>query len=252
MPSIRGPLRYSIEMSSTQIEAGKKFSISMQVTNPYDVPVTIHDVSTQLPVELIDPTMNPSRQGFVSLVRPRLAPRAPATPETVSGSGPTPPDEPIQLQPGNSTVKTFTVRTKWAVFFPPASYNLYLWVDYEIYGSRNKDSVRYTLNIRSPLKAIIYGAIVGSILGFVLKSIYNNPSWAVSHDSSGIIRWFVQLVGTLLAAAIAVIAFARKKDTQPILSIEDFWGGFFVGFLAGFSGESFIKQFVPAATSAVK
>src|ERR1700676_5231581 len=161
MPPIRGPLRYSIETSSTQIEAGKKFSISMQVTNPYDVPGTIHDVNTQLPVELIDRTGTNS-QGFVSLVKAELERRTPATPEpeseTVSGSGPTPSDQAILLQPGNSTVKTFTVKTKWAVFFPPASYNPYLWVDYEIDGSRNKDSVRYTLNIRSPLKAIIYGA----------------------------------------------------------------------------------------------
>lgn len=241
MSSIRGPLRYNIETSSTQIEAGKKFSISIQITNPYDVPVTIHDVNTQLPVELIDPATNPSEQGFVSLFRAELARRTP-----VSGSGPTPPDEPIQLQPGNSTVKTFTVRTKWAIFFPPASYHLYLWFDYEIDSSRNKDSVRYTLTIRSPLKALIYGAMVGAILGFALRSIYNNPSSAISHDTSGIVRWLVQMLGALLAAAIAVIAFARKKDTQPILSIEDFWGGFFVGFLAGFSGESFIKQFVPS------
>ena len=244
LSSMRGPLKYNIETSSPQIEAGKKFSISMQITNPYDVPVAVHDVNTQLPVELVDPTTSPNKQGFVSLFKAELARRTPANPETVTGSGPTPPDEPVQLQPGNSTVKTFTIRTKWAIFFPPASYNLYLWVDYEIDGCRNKDSVRYTLNIRSPLKAIMYGAIVGSALGFILKSIYNNPGALSSANSDVIVKWVIQLFGALLAAAVAVIAFARKKDTQPILSIEDFWGGFFVGFLAGFSGEAFINQFV--------
>lgn len=46
-------------------------------------------------------------------------------------------------------------------------------------------------------------------------------------------------VGSLL-----VIAFARKKDAQPILSIEDFWGGVLIGFLAGFLGKSFLDRFI--------
>jgi hypothetical protein len=37
-----------------------------------------------------------------------------------------------------------------------------------------------------------------------------------------------------------VVAFARKKDAQPFISIEDFYGGFFVGFSAGYVGKSLL------------
>jgi hypothetical protein len=44
----------------------------------------------------------------------------------------------------------------------------------------------------------------------------------------------------MMISGIVVVAFARKKDAQPILSVEDFWGGVFVGFLVGYTGKSFL------------
>jgi hypothetical protein len=46
----------------------------------------------------------------------------------------------------------------------------------------------------------------------------------------------------MLLAAIVVVAFARKKDTQPVLSIEDFYGGFFIGALVGYNGITYFGQ----------
>jgi hypothetical protein len=40
----------------------------------------------------------------------------------------------------------------------------------------------------------------------------------------------------------------RKKDVQPFLTIEDFWGGILLGFLVGTNGQMFlglIKIFQP-------
>lgn len=41
---IRGPLTYTVETPSPQLEAGHEFSVSVQITNPYYVSVTINDV----------------------------------------------------------------------------------------------------------------------------------------------------------------------------------------------------------------
>ncbi len=49
-----GALRFVIESSSEQIEAGKEFSINVKITNPYDTPVTIKNVTTKLPIEFVD------------------------------------------------------------------------------------------------------------------------------------------------------------------------------------------------------
>ena len=124
--SIRGPLRYDVETSSPQMEAGKKFSVTMQITNPYDVPVTIYDLNTQLPIELKDPTIPTDKKGFVSLMKqrvlavipnPGVGPRIEPGPEPVPALGPG--DPTIELQPGNSTVRTFAIKTTSAIFSRP-------------------------------------------------------------------------------------------------------------------------------------
>ncbi|HSF51191.1 MAG TPA: hypothetical protein VLA74_10565 [Nitrososphaeraceae archaeon] len=35
----------------------------------------------------------------------------------------------------------------------------------------------------------------------------------------------------------------RKKDVQPFLTVEDFWGGLLLGFFVGYIGKSFIDRF---------
>ncbi len=40
-------------------------------------------------------------------------------------------------------------------------------------------------------------------------------------------------------SAILVVSFARKSGVQQIVSVEDFWGGLFLGFLTGFLGQKF-------------
>jgi hypothetical protein len=52
--TVRGPLRYKVETSSPQTEAGRDFSLSITITNPYDVPAKIMGVTTRLPAKFID------------------------------------------------------------------------------------------------------------------------------------------------------------------------------------------------------
>jgi hypothetical protein len=51
---VRGPLALTPSLSSPQVTAGTDFSIFVTIQNPFDVPVTLYDVRTHLPVELLD------------------------------------------------------------------------------------------------------------------------------------------------------------------------------------------------------
>lgn len=51
---VRGSLRLTVSTSSPQVTAGSDFSIFVVIQNPFDVPITIHQVQTHIPVELID------------------------------------------------------------------------------------------------------------------------------------------------------------------------------------------------------
>jgi hypothetical protein len=153
------------------------------------------------------------------------------------------------LQPGNSVVQVFTLKTTRSILFSPSTYNLHMQTEYKIDGAANQDSVEYQLNVRAPLHALIIGSMLGSISGFLLRSVFDPASMQslTAQPSPTVwIPWLVALVGNVLLGVIVVIAFARKKDAQPILAIEDFWGGVFVGVLAGYSGKSLLDQFLKA------
>ena len=52
--SFRGPLKYAVETTSPQLEAGRNTSIYLLITNPYDVPVKIVYAQTKVPVNFKD------------------------------------------------------------------------------------------------------------------------------------------------------------------------------------------------------
>src|ERR1044072_188549 len=152
---------------------------------------------------------------------------------------------PIILQPGNSIVQSFTLCTRKTILFPPSSYELPIQLEYKISGTSHQNSFRHRISVRSPLKAAILGAMIGACAGFLLKDVFEERA-IVRIFSTGttidVLVWLVALSGNVLLAIIVVIAFARKRDTQPILSIEDFWGGLFIGAMAGYAGKSLVNQ----------
>jgi hypothetical protein len=159
------------------------------------------------------------------------------------------PAAPIILQPGDSVAQSFTLCTKRAILFPPSSYELPLQLIYKIAGVVHQCSFRHSISIRSPLKAVILGAMFGACAGFILKDVFQERA-IVRMFSTGnvtdIFVWLVALIGNILLALIVVIAFARKRDTQPILSIEDFWGGLFIGAMTGYAGKAIVNQILIA------
>src|SRR4051794_36064301 len=50
----RGALLVTVTPSTSTLSAGRRFSIAVNITNPYEVPVSIGNVSTQTPFEIFD------------------------------------------------------------------------------------------------------------------------------------------------------------------------------------------------------
>lgn len=162
-PPFRGPLRYEIETASSQLEAGAPFSIFVRITNPYDVPVTILGVGTLLPAEFKNPdSLRPTLWDrlmslFVgevkepkSIVATAIAEHEGEAREAVPG--------PISLEPGNTAIKKFSVKTRQVTLFSPALYTFHIEIQYEINGKPNRDAVKQQFNIRAPMTALVYGS----------------------------------------------------------------------------------------------
>ena len=76
--------------------------------------------------------------------------------------------------------------------------------------------------MRASLTSIILGACVGSIAGWIARK-----GDGITFDMANLLS----LAGALLLSAMAVVLFARKKGIQPIIAVEDFWGGIAIGFI---------------------
>jgi hypothetical protein len=50
------------------------------------------------------------------------------------------------------------------------------------------------------------------------------------------------LFSNLILGFIIAVVLMRKKDVQPFLTIEDFWGGILVGFLTSFTSTQILDQ----------
>ncbi len=245
---LRGPLKYEVETSAPQIEAGKSFSVYVRVTNPYESPVTLVGISLPIPAEFRDKdqqdasVMDAMKAGFRQELRARILEAQNVAPQSTPGAE----SDEIVLQHGNSALKRFTLKTWRSTLFMPAAYNLEFQVQYKIDGVLNQDTIRQQLSIRAPLGAVLRGSFCGAIVGSLLHTLYKlQGSAAPLTDLHPWIGFALQTVAGVLLGAVLVVAFARKKDAQPFISIEDFYGGFFVGFAAGYVGQSLLQNILP-------
>lgn len=291
---VRGALRLSVAPSSPQVSAGKDFSIFVLIQNPFDVPVTIYNTRTHIPVELIDvnalrrahaieesgpprpwwkralsaavrnfrPSSRWQHSGIATAVDTSFDPEAANEfvklnaeighmygGSSVIGLQLNFPENPtaeeldrvfsriedrrrgllpVTLQPGDSIVKQFVLCTRRWLLFTPLSHVFQIQVDYSADGADHAQTVAHEQNIRATLGAVAIGAAVGAVGGVLLKSMTGGTATAP------------ELLRAIAAATIGsvavVVAFARKASAQPIISVEDFWGGALIGFTVGFFG----------------
>jgi hypothetical protein len=294
---VRGSLRLTINASSPQVTAGSDFSIFVVIQNPFDIPITVHQVQTHIPVELVDVNglkleavqreRNVKASGVLrstwesvkhSLTRSRnlsgiaIAVGTEFDPTIerdfvkisaeIVGKGshitgvafnfpqnPSPEELdrlfrrlsdykkgliPTQLQPGDSLVKQFVLRTRHWLFFTPLTHRFQIQVNYTGDGVDHTDTIAYEQSVRSTISAMTIGAVLGAALGTLVKTLSS-----ASPDGEYVVAWprlARALAISTLAAVAVVVAFARKSTAQPIVSIEDFWGGVLIGFSVGFFG----------------
>jgi hypothetical protein len=293
---VRGSLRLTVNTSSPQVTAGSDFSIFVIIQNPFDVPITIHQVQTHIPIELIDVNglrmeiakhekevaspnifksiyesvkiklsesnkisgiaiavgtdFNPTAEReFIKMNQSAQTLDQGASMvgiQFVFPKNPTGEDLdrifrrladynkgliPVQLQPGDSIVKQFVLRTRHWLFFTPLTHTFQIQVNYTGDGADHTEIISYEQSIRSTMSAMSIGAACGAILGTLLKSLSTSPLPAVNNTVQA-------LTVSVIASFAVVIAFARKSTVQPIVSVEDFWGGALIGFSVGYLGFS--------------
>jgi hypothetical protein len=141
------------------------------------------------------------------------------------------------LQPGNTTTQIFTLKTRCRIWFQPSSYKFNIEIQYKILddvgdAKYQYDTKEYTIQIKASLYSVITGAMIGGVCGWFLSD--KPKQWDLITGS--------HLITSLLLAAISVVLLSRKKDVQPIVTIEDIWGGIAAGFLVTYAGSDLLEN----------
>jgi hypothetical protein len=88
------------------------------------------------------------------------------------------------------------------------------------------------ISIFPPIAGMLAGTLLGSFLGTMIKNI-QSPN----------LEFLLPILLTNLTLAFIVgVILMRKKDVQPFVTVEDFWGGILLGFLVGFGGQALFEQ----------
>ncbi len=150
----------------------------------------------------------------------------------------------VEIQPGDSITRVFVLQTRRGLWFTPNTYTMDISIKYKIGSIMHNQSVPYTLDIQAGLRYIVVGAAIGAIFGILAKEIN-------LLTEGKFVAFLTTTVSTIIISGFAVIAFARKTGVQPLVTIQDFWGGLLIGFLVGYSGtQVFGNLFSGAATPA--
>ena len=259
---IRGAVRVIITTSTDSLVAGDPFTIFITIQNPFERELIVHGVSTSFPTEFEDlgPRHQHEKPGTPenqhiesnsSVVVPnvtqrtnildRIVPVAQVQPKTSFARGITELEKNvvIPLQPGNSTIRAFTIKTRKNIWFKPSTYRFNIEIDYELAGCRNSDTIEHIVNIRASLISIMVGAAIGGLGGWLV-----NKKDLLFFDGTSLFANLISLIVSIIIALLAVVLLARKKDIQPLITVEDLWGGIAIGFIAAYSGPRYLISMI--------
>jgi uncharacterized iron-regulated membrane protein len=117
-------------------------------------------------------------------------------------------------------------------------------VTYVYNGQLHMSEFDVRVVLRPPLSANCLGAIAGSLLGAFARGLQDQgPAFMLSALG---LPFIASVLLTTILAIIAVIYSSRRTgEAQPIVTVEDVWGGLLVGFLLGYGGHDLFRQLVP-------
>ena len=78
-------------------------------------------------------------------------------------------------------------------------------------------------------------------MGATARSLSDIQSTGTSTSLTSVV---LSIVLSMILSSITVVSFARKSGVQQILSVEDFYGGLFLGFLIGILGQNFALSLI--------
>jgi hypothetical protein len=245
-------IELDLEAMSTTIRRGDSFGISLTVKNSSNGIITIArwDVVVPPGFELLSttrttPAIVTSTKGLLRRARGFFSPQGKDLSQSYywDNGGPL-----AILGPSESYVFTIVLKAGRPEGFAPRpdTYKVEVNVGYADGDVAHFDVPPVTPhNVTGDVSVNVYptlaGMLMGTVLGAALGSLLGSSA-SLSLSFAALATFLPKLITSIGLGLIAGIVFMRKKDVQPFLTIEDFWGGILVGFVVGFYGQSYFQK----------
>jgi len=253
-------LHVDVRIAQPFVVAGQPFSLTTTFENRHEGPIEVIELLYYTPFQVQWIYSRPYDDTFERFFRRiwigRMSPlltrliwqsalSAPGTTMTFSHTQ-DPENNPVfRLLPGQAGTYSFSlVLRKWLfatggdLVFPGL-------IRYRYNGQICHHTFEVRFSSRPPLSANCLGAVVGSLLGPIARQMLDHGANFLPEVGIPLIT---SLALTTILSVIAVIYSSRKtSEVQPIITVEDFWGGLLVGFFLGFSGSNMFSDLVPAS-----
>lgn len=243
-------LEVTFSFSNSIIKKGDHFSIYLNITNGHEGPITVTEVKLIQPMGFIPVRSNEQSLTLLDAFRNFMkydnfsGPPPPKGQVDETLIGPSMIHKPNQtIQPKGEFREDFNLKAGWTGGLRPRpdTYKISAEVIYEVEDTKSQKRITLhkpitiKISIFPSLSSMLFGALFGSVLGTIVRGFLSSNGQGL--ELSKIIpSLFINLV---LGFVIAV-TLMRKKDVQPFLTIEDFWGGILLGFLVGTNGQVFL------------
>jgi hypothetical protein len=257
-------IELSALLSSRILRKGDVFSVYVDVRNIGKEPIHIVNVKLTSPLGFIKlskdkmPTsiwdsIRGTRIGLTSFefkaeqFEVRVAPfefeisRSPvktaATDSQKTATTTIPNSQKVTVQPNESYRAEFYLQAGRRVSLIPRPDTYTISIEVEVmYASdltaTHRKQLSTDISIFPTVAGMLGGTLVGSFLGTIIRHI-ESPNW----------QFVVPiLITNLVLGFIVGVILMRKKDVQPFVTVEDFWGGILLGYLVGFGGQALFEQ----------
>lgn len=249
-------LKVATSVSGSFITAGTPFTISTSVTNAHDEKIEILEYYYHIPYQvqwIHEANYGKAYEQLQS--RNALARFFTRSPWKKTAQPPgqemkcaylEDPEKSIaDVLPGENTIYAFkAIIPRW-LLIAGTEITFEGRVTYRYKAEKHISTFRVSFIVRPPLGANIAGAICGGALGTTAKWL---RQLTTSPDASFDFTFLsASALSIILAIVMVVFSSRRTSDVQPILTIEDFWGGMLAGFLVGYLGHEFFGKVVTIA-----
>jgi hypothetical protein len=153
------------------------------------------------------------------------------------------PDEERVIPAYQDDIASFELRTAHWLFVTPKILDLHAVIRYRLGHTSRSQVVPFSVSIRPPLAAIIFGSAAGGILGYLARQLTAvNPTFAL-------VATAISILGLVVMATILSIVLSRQDNAKRFVTLEDFYGAFVVGVLLGYTGTGYFEKVINAVGS---